>query len=417
MRKLLFVFCVLLFASCQKDPIESEFDNQKLNGGIAQSTINSNKQTVGKQKVLPRYTIEEFKQKVKELEGTLNTQSTNKDVVNPTPITMMTLNTQLMDTPNIFNGPQCDGAACQERALSLCDYANNEVSRQSILLFQEAFDNTARGTLVNCVESAGYVCLESDNGQGLEEGAGLVTCFDQAEIQNIGSGVIEFDNCSNASGDDCWAQKGLLYSLFYIKRKNRYIYVINTHMDAGVEMGDIYARHGQILQIRSIVRFLTKPVVLGGDFNIDAELSPASGSQFEYLLERWEATASFQFVNKEPSPTADRTPQGHHTKVLDYFVFVQPPNSPTTLSGIQYTDFGFSCKNPYFAVKHWVRGSRNGIFVTREAFKTYSGAQAFAEDKNNPTILTQYSTHCGTYIDYPGPDTDHLPSGTSFYVY
>ena len=343
----------------------------------------------------------------------------NSDLVlkSPKNLSMITLNTQLLDSPNISNGPQCDGQVCKERALSCCDYVTGQATKYDVIALQEAFDNTAREHLVNCIESQGYICYESDNGQLWEEGAGLVTCFRLQTIDqnSIYGGLYEFDDCSNASGSDCLSQKGFMVHSF--KPKNGcYIYLVNTHMDAGEEWRDGYVRRLQAGQINSVIKNVNTSVIITGDLNIIGVLNPEPNNEFGKIMDIWDGEAHFQIANQSPSPTAGQNPSSGFTKTLDHFILIN--RYASNIRNVVYDDLGFDCRNSYYKVNYWdtayVWGYPISVLKSSPPYRNYSSAASFASTKPNATVEAVSANRCGDFVDVPRPRTDHLPTAVSF---
>ncbi len=334
-------------------------------------------------------------------------------------LNMITLNTQLLDSPDIFNGPQCDGQVCEERALSCCDYVTGQAIQYDVIALQEAFDNTARGHLVNCIESQGYICYESDNGQFLEEGAGLVTCFRLQTIDqnSIYGGLYEFDECSNASGSDCLSQKGFMVHSF--KPKNGcYIYLVNTHMDAGEEWKDRYVRRLQAAQINSVIKNVNTSVIITGDLNIIGVLNPEPSNEFGRIMDIWDGEAHFQIANQPPSPTAGQNTSSGFTKTLDHFILIN--RYASNIRNVVYDDLGFDCRNSYYKVNYWgtayVWGYPITVLKSSYPYRNHASALAFAATQDNAGVETVSAPRCGDFLDVPRPRTDHLPTAIGFRV-
>jgi endonuclease/exonuclease/phosphatase family metal-dependent hydrolase len=96
--------------------------------------------------------------------------------------------------------------------------------------------------------------------------------------------TLRYDACSSV---DCMATKGAVHATVRVSRTER-LHVVNTHLNAGRSEEDRRARAAQIEQLRAFVDEIdteTGPVVMLGDFNVDAL---AETGEFEEFLETFE---------------------------------------------------------------------------------------------------------------------------------
>lgn len=144
---------------------------------------------------------------------------------------------------------------------------------QDVVCFAEAFDDVPREDhLIPAMEAAGF----SYRTEILNEPGGLipfpvnggVIIFSRWPIEV--EDEIDYAECGQAASD-CLARKGVKYAR--INKLGKRYHVFGTHMDAGGNADDIYARRTQMAEIRDFISDLNipenEPVLFGGDFNTD----------------------------------------------------------------------------------------------------------------------------------------------------
>lgn len=101
------------------------------------------------------------------------------------------------------------------------------------------------------------------------------------DLLDVIAGIVTLGDLNS----DCLAQKGFITErLQFGSDPNAYLYVINTHLDAGDSAGDASARGAQLAQIRSVMNTLDldHPILIMGDLNVTGE-SPANTPTAEFL--------------------------------------------------------------------------------------------------------------------------------------
>ncbi|MCB9185488.1 MAG: endonuclease/exonuclease/phosphatase family protein [Flavobacteriales bacterium] len=144
---------------------------------------------------------------------------------------------------------------------------------QDVVCFAEAFDDGPREDhLIPAMEAAGFPYRT----EILNEPSGLipfpvnggVIIFSRWPIE--AEDEIDYAECGQAASD-CLANKGVKYAR--INKLGKVYHVFGTHMDAGGNSDDIYARRTQMAEIRDFIADLNipenEPVLFGGDFNTD----------------------------------------------------------------------------------------------------------------------------------------------------
>lgn len=238
---------------------------------------------------------------------------------------VLTLNTFLLDTPDITNGPTCE-SDCVARAQSICDVLSDKFDvRPDVLLLQEVFEQNACVRLSACLSSLGYQfispCQEGDpnwTNSCLVESSKSSGLLIASKFQIDNYEFISFTDCNGCllQGGDCQANKGFQYGII---RPNAdcTIHLINTHLDAGDNNGDEEARFGQSVQIKEFVdgKSLTNDdlILYGGDFNT---------SSLEELLQI-ELRLAIKSLNQE-------VPTSNSGKVLDHLLHGSNPAITTS---------------------------------------------------------------------------------------
>ncbi len=187
-------------------------------------------------------------------------------------ICFMTYNTFLLDVPNSFGGPQCEGPGCIQDALAICTQIAEQMP--DVVHLQEVFVDEAAEILQECLEGQGYnVQFDDTNNQsfiGTGLGSGLMTA---SLLPMSNTQVVEFDNTTSIfnSGNDGAADKGFMINQIQLE-PGCFITSINTHTDAGSDPASRCTRMLQFLQINEFIESAPGdiPMLLGGDFNLDA---------------------------------------------------------------------------------------------------------------------------------------------------
>ncbi len=143
---------------------------------------------------------------------------------------------------------------------------------QDVVCFAEAFDDGPREDHLNpAMEAAGFPYrteILNPAGPIPVPTNGGVIIFSRWPIETEED--IDFAECGQASAD-CLANKGVKYAR--INKLGKRYHVFGTHMDAGSESDDIFARRTQMAEIRDFIADLeipeSEPVIFGGDFNTD----------------------------------------------------------------------------------------------------------------------------------------------------
>ncbi len=144
---------------------------------------------------------------------------------------------------------------------------------QDVVCYAEAFDDVPRvDHLIPAMEDAGFPYYTSI----LNEPGGIVPIpvnggvmiFSRWPIE--AEDEIDFAECGQAASD-CLSNKGVKYAR--INKMGKRYHVFGTHMDAGGNSDDIFARRTQMAEIRDFIANLSipesEPVIIGGDFNTD----------------------------------------------------------------------------------------------------------------------------------------------------
>lgn len=95
-----------------------------------------------------------------------------------------------------------------------------------------------------------------------------------------------WEECSNASGNDCLAAKGFSVAETELA-PGVVVDIYNLHMDAGGRDGDFAARASQIAQLLRMInsRSVGKAVIVAGDVNLNLTNRPRDVDMFQTLLE------------------------------------------------------------------------------------------------------------------------------------
>jgi endonuclease/exonuclease/phosphatase family metal-dependent hydrolase len=151
---------------------------------------------------------------------------------------------------------------------------------QDVVCFVEAFDDGPREDfLIPAMQAAGFPYRTGIlNAPGLIPipTNGGVIIFSRWPIETVEE--IDFAECGQAA-QDCLANKGVKYAK--VNKMGKRYHIFGTHMDAGSQADDIFARRTQMAEIRDFIADLdipeNEPVIFGGDFNTEP-----TGSDMDY---------------------------------------------------------------------------------------------------------------------------------------
>jgi hypothetical protein len=193
------------------------------------------------------------------------------DFENPNVVNAMYYNIQMI-TFGISGMPQADDRGALLPA-QISPY-------QDVVVFSEVFDDVPREEdLVPAMEAAGFPYrTEILNAAGLipipTNGGVMIFSRWPIEVED----EIDFAECGQAA-QDCLANKGVKYAK--VNKLGKFYHIFGTHMDAGGQEDDIFARRTQMAEIRDFISDLEIPegeaVIFGGDFNTEP-----TGSDMDY---------------------------------------------------------------------------------------------------------------------------------------
>lgn len=139
------------------------------------------------------------------------------------------------------------------------------VAGNDVVIFSEAFDNSARETLINRMSATfPYHSSVVDSPLSIEDGG--VILFSRWPI--VKSQQIVYDRCN---GSDCLAAKGAMY--IEVIKNGRSYHVVGTHTQAWNADSDREVRLYQLGRARALADNqlipAAEPVIYGGDLNVD----------------------------------------------------------------------------------------------------------------------------------------------------
>ncbi len=111
----------------------------------------------------------------------------------------------------------------------------------------------------------------------------------------------------NELNSDCMAQKGFtIDKINFGGDADSYVYVVNTHLDAGNSSGDAAARASQLVEIRDAINNLndpSHPVLITGDLNVVGD-DVAGSSEYSNMIRTLGVTDLFrvQFPSSASQP-------------------------------------------------------------------------------------------------------------------
>lgn len=143
---------------------------------------------------------------------------------------------------------------------------------QDVVVFCEAFDTSPREDhLEPAMEAEGFTYkteILNDPGAIPFPWNGGVIIYSRWPIET--EDEIDFSECGQAA-QDCLANKGVKYAR--VNKLGKRYHIFGTHMDAGGNEDDIFARRTSMAEIRDFIADLNipdgEPVIFGGDFNTD----------------------------------------------------------------------------------------------------------------------------------------------------
>lgn len=151
---------------------------------------------------------------------------------------------------------------------------------QDVVSFSEAFDDGPReDDLIPAMTAAGFpyrtTILNAPGVIPIPTNGGVII-FSRWPIE--AEDEIDFAECGQAA-QDCLANKGVKYAS--VNKMGKRYHIFGTHMDAGSNADDVFARRTQMAEIRDFITDLdipvNEPVIFGGDFNTEP-----TGSDMDY---------------------------------------------------------------------------------------------------------------------------------------
>lgn len=185
------------------------------------------------------------------------------DYVNPNVMNAMFYNIQMLPF-GVVGMPQADDRA---------DLFPAQISPyQDVVMYCEAFDNSPREDHLDpAMEAEGFIYkteILNDPGPIPFPWNGGVIIYSRWPIE--AEDQIDFAECGQAA-QDCLANKGVKYAK--VNKLGKRYHIFGTHMDAGGNSDDIFARRTSMAEIRDFISDLDipdgEPVIFGGDFNTD----------------------------------------------------------------------------------------------------------------------------------------------------
>lgn len=145
------------------------------------------------------------------------------------------------------------------------NYIHEHISGYDIIIFNEAFDNSARSDLTdNMIAEYPYYTDVVDESGSTEDGGVII--FSRWPIEY--SEDIVYDDCD---AEDCLAAKGVMYAR--IDKMGEKYHVFGTHTQAWPEEQNVITRQAQLTQFKNFMLSLEIPeneaVIYGGDLNVD----------------------------------------------------------------------------------------------------------------------------------------------------
>lgn len=224
-----------------------------------------------------------------------------------------------------FLPPIADDSRCIElRARLIAEQIERHGSTPDILAFSEVFDDEARAILIN--ELADQYphrtrILGRDSGIEQDGGVIILSRWPIATEDQRAYGSV-------CAGMDCRADKGVLYAR--VRTRDLTVHVFATHLEA--QTRDIKRRQVDIVRefINSKSIPADQPVLIAGDFNIDAY---SSDGNYPYMLDRLNADALGLegYLRHSVDYTANDMARGHGsgTKLIDHVLISMAHLAPS----------------------------------------------------------------------------------------
>jgi len=169
----------------------------------------------------------------------------------------------------------------RHRSVAIAEYFRKNA--RDIVLLQEVFTKKAYSEISQAFDEIGYHGTKRQKSSLMKKklfNSGLAI-FSKYPIVET-----KFQSYRNCQGEDCLSNKGMLAVLLEIE-PGEYIYVVNTHLQAGDNRKRVFKREKQIDQLEEFLNsdFFVKdiPIILGGDFNTNK-----GEDDYHYLISRLE---------------------------------------------------------------------------------------------------------------------------------
>ncbi len=176
------------------------------------------------------------------------------DLSNPNIINVLAYNIYML-TPPISLSDQGTRAA----------HIHQHIQNYDVLIFNEAFDNSARSTLISNVSVEYPYYTDVVDQSGSTEDGGVII-FSRWPIEY--SEDIVYTDCD---ADDCLAAKGAMYAR--INKLGTKYHIFGTHTQAWADATNVATRQAQMTQLKNFLDSKSIPsseaVILGGDFNVE----------------------------------------------------------------------------------------------------------------------------------------------------
>jgi sphingomyelin phosphodiesterase len=196
-----------------------------------------------------------------------------------------------------------------------------------VIIFSEAFDDDVREKLLSGL-SADYPfhtrILGSDDVFEQDGGVIIVSrlpIHDEDQVQFEHQSLRDFSGARMCHGDDCLAEKGILYAR--IGDGERTFHIFGTHLQAGDEGGGVEAaiRDRQLLVIQAFIDSKNIPageaVIIAGDFNIDKR-----SHEYPSMLHTLRAIDPLAIGHPYTvDPQINQLSDSEQPKILDYVLY------------------------------------------------------------------------------------------------
>lgn len=314
---------------------------------------------------------------------------------------------------------------------------------QDVVMFAEAFDTSPREDHLDpAMESAGFpykTSILNDPGLIPFPWNGGVIIYSRWPIE--AEDEIDFSECGQAS-QDCLANKGIKYAK--VNKLGKRYHIFGTHMDAGGNEDDIFARRTSMAEMRDFIADLNipdgEPVILGGDFNLRPSTDDfqafidTMNPYFPLHTGYWESNFNDQFGGIIDHAWGDRlhlvatastneliTPRSLHPDLWDLYEF---SDHRCVLGRFEYPDIEknggdtlvcpgenltLGVATDYPVTYKWFK---DGAQIAGETGSSLGFVDAQESESGNYTCLVSYDVIYGTWQDslsalfYPnGADT------------